>query len=211
MKPRTWNAAVALVVAAVVSSVGATDALVINVIPQVARSYTERLPEKRLDWDAHSEKLQQRGRFQRYYRMPLGKFRTLAGSLRHRDGKMSSTWQEGAASSSAAHAPLSAELRLSMTLRYLAGGSYMDIALIHGVSFNGVHKIFDRTLNDLNELPELDNMHFNTDIQSSQQARRSSPRLCPPMRWGYPNPNPNPDPDPNPEIRTLTLAARLEP
>ena len=36
---------------------------------------------------------------------------------------------------------VSPELRLSMTLRWLAGGSYVDIAIIHGVAISTFYKV----------------------------------------------------------------------
>jgi DDE superfamily endonuclease len=41
--------------------------------------------------------------------------------------------------------------RLSMTLRYLAGGSYLDIAISHCVSISTFYFVVDETLADLDE------------------------------------------------------------
>ena len=38
------------------------------------------------------------------------------------------------------------QIHLACTLRYLAGGSYLDIAINHGVSPNHVHKVVRRTV-----------------------------------------------------------------
>jgi phosphoribosylformylglycinamidine (FGAM) synthase-like amidotransferase family enzyme len=43
------------------------------------------------------------------------------------------------------------ESRLSMTLRYLAGGSYLDVAIAHHVSISTFYYVVDETLNDLDQ------------------------------------------------------------
>jgi hypothetical protein len=146
----------------VLAAVGQTDALVINTVASAVDYRSAAKAMRRLDWERHSASLQQRGRFRRYYRMPLGTFRQLAGGLKVGEGR----WHERRQFSSAANAPLSAELRLSMTLRFLAGGSYMDIAIIHGCDFDTVYPVVERTLHALDQLPLLDNMHFERDIAS---------------------------------------------
>ena len=150
-----------------------TNALLMHVLPTALRSYSDRVVEQLLDWPAHSAKLEQRGRFRRYYRTPLSKFSVLAAALR---AKEESFFAVGAQHSvSWATAPFSAELRLSMTLRYLAGGSYMDIALHHGCGFNAVHPLVYRTLKALNELPQLD-MRTLTATSPRRRGAQLSPR-----------------------------------
>jgi hypothetical protein len=131
-------------------------------LPAVANFRDTPVSEKRLDWDAHCQKLQRRRKFSRHYRLPALML-LLANALKVSAGWSSSlsVWH-GAAHTS----PFSAELRLSMTMRYLAGGSYLDIALMHGCSFQRFHPIIDGTLAALNTLPHLDNMHFSRDLAS---------------------------------------------
>ena len=114
----------ALLVGAIAGLAGPADALVITaLLPAVANFRDTPVSEKRplrLDWDAHCQKLQRRCKFSRYYRLPALKFMLLANALKVPAGWSSScsVWH------GAAHtAPFSAELRLSMTMRYLAGGS----------------------------------------------------------------------------------------
>eukprot|EP00966_Prymnesium_polylepis_P107074 2479379-Prymnesium_polylepis.1 len=56
-----------------------------------------------------------------------------------------------------------------MTMRYLAGESYLDIALMHACTFQRFHPIIDGTLAALNTLPHLDNMHFSRDLASEER------------------------------------------
>ena len=87
-----------------------TNALLMHELPTALSSYSDRVVEQLLDWPAHSAKLEQRGRFRRYYRMPLSKFSVLAAALR---AKEESFFAVGAQHSvSWATAPFSAELRL---------------------------------------------------------------------------------------------------
>lgn len=174
------SALTALLLAAAAASVGQTHALLIHVLPTALTDYSDRVVEQRLDWPSHSAKLQQRGRFRRYYRMPLGKFNVLAAALRANERSFLATGAQHGVTW--ATAPFPAELRLSMTLCYLAGGSYMDIALLHGCSFNAIHKLVDRTLKVLNELPQLDNMHFDSDI-ASEPRRAAGCSLAASVRW----------------------------
>ena len=134
-------------------------------LPAVEKFRDTPVSEKRLDWDAHCQKLQRRRKLSRHYRLPALKV-LLANALKVSAGWSSSlsVWH-GAAHTS----PFSAELRLSMTMRYLAGESYLDIALIHACTFQRFHPSIDGTLAALNTLPHLDNMHFSRDLASEER------------------------------------------
>jgi hypothetical protein len=49
--------------------------------------------------------------------------------------------------------------RLSMTLRWLAGGSYLDISLSHHVATSSIYHVVDKNLMDLNETLKI-NFNF---------------------------------------------------
>eukprot|EP00960_Hanusia_phi_P069685 767141-Hanusia_phi.AAC.16 len=51
--------------------------------------------------------------------------------------------------------PISPELQLSMTLRWLAGGSYLDIHHFHGVSAASFWKVKDRVLESIAQCSNL--------------------------------------------------------
>lgn len=54
---------------------------------------------------------------------------------------------------------ISPELRLSITLRWLAGASYQDIAIIHGVHNGSVYAVVNACILSLDALPAL-NLRF---------------------------------------------------
>jgi hypothetical protein len=72
--------------------------------------------------------------FKRTYRMNRDDFEELCTLLVGRDGR------------------IPAITRLSMTLRWLAGGSYFDISLSNHVATSSFYHVVDKTLMDLNEI-----------------------------------------------------------
>jgi DDE superfamily endonuclease len=79
--------------------------------------------------------------FKRTYRMNRNDFEALCTLLSVRDSRI----------------PVST--RLSMTLRWLAGGSYLDISLSHHVATSSFYHVVDKTLMDLNEALKI-NFNF---------------------------------------------------
>jgi hypothetical protein len=71
--------------------------------------------------------------FKRTYRMNRNDFEALCTLLYVRDSRFQ------------------VSTRLSMTLRWLAGGSYLDISLSHHVATSSFYHVVDKTLTDLNE------------------------------------------------------------
>jgi DDE superfamily endonuclease len=61
------------------------------------------------------------------------------------------------------------ESRLSMTLRYLAGGSYLDIAIAHHVSISKFYYVVDETLTDLDL-----SLNIKFPIDNLELLKRSS-------------------------------------
>jgi DDE superfamily endonuclease len=61
------------------------------------------------------------------------------------------------------------ESRLSMALRYLAGGSYLDIAITHHVSISTFYYVVDETLTDLDQ-----SLNITFPIDNLEQLKRSS-------------------------------------
>jgi hypothetical protein len=72
--------------------------------------------------------------FERIYRMNRDDFDNLSKLLPSQNGRME------------------ASTRLSLTLRWLAGGSYLDISLSHYVSISSFYYILDRTIIELNAI-----------------------------------------------------------
>ena len=88
--------------------------------------------------------------FRRYYRMSQPTFMKLVALLKptiqgnERYGKLGSP-----------NGCLSPEIKVSMTLRWLAGGSYLDIYLFHGVSDAAFWNAKNEVLDAIAELPAL--------------------------------------------------------
>jgi DDE superfamily endonuclease len=64
--------------------------------------------------------------------------------------------------------PISHSIRLSITLRYLAGGQPMDIALVHGVSHSEVFDSIWKVIDAINVEPNLA-IHFPEDHEEQLQ------------------------------------------
>ena len=85
-----------------------------------------------------------RDEFVQRYRLNLLEFEALLEKIRMKFpgwGCSSTASQKQARCSSGDDGPVSGELRLSMLLRFLAGGAYQDISDLHGVSTNSFYKM----------------------------------------------------------------------
>ena len=99
-----------------------------------------RKPNKhrtRMSWMSKLEALSSL-EFRRSYRMSLVTFKKLLATLKP---YLDSQQPQKARVSK----PISAVLKLSMTIRYLAGGSYLDVYQHHGVSASSFYKIVRET------------------------------------------------------------------
>jgi|TARA_B110000211_G_scaffold159696_1_gene180805 hypothetical protein len=85
---------------------------------------------QRLDWGSHVDNIGPR-LFQRAYRLNHDEFDTLLAKIRAHAGCTSLSAIRARASSGS---PVTLECRLAATLRYLAGGSYIDICFVHGIA-----------------------------------------------------------------------------
>ena len=91
-----------------------------------------RWDHARIDWDKHVTKKQHEGCFERTYRMTFRSFRKLQFML-----SSSLVRQESKCRSSS---PVPIYSIVAIGIRYLAGASYIDLADVHGVSFDTVYK-----------------------------------------------------------------------
>jgi len=112
---------------------------------QETRAYRTPRDLGRQEWAKRVDSLYDH-EFKRFYRTPRGLFhgnhRTqgIANRLRsrlERHSKHASTLRGGA---------VVAEMKLGIALRYLSGGSYLDIAMTHGVCPTSVNRIVDQVL-----------------------------------------------------------------
>lgn len=132
---------------------------------------------QRLHWPTHRAQLSS-SEFQRYYRLDKETFDVLLERLRPLlavDEAMAMRGSSG---------PVSPELQLSMTLRFLAGGSYLDLILLHGVHrstfFKAVWRVIDAINDTHNLLFPLSDSEQLVDIADAFQTNRGSPQAM----WG---------------------------
>ena len=118
---------------------------------------------ERLDWDWHLSRVSD-AEFARLYRMPKTLFATLCDTLRPHLIRNTEMARRGSPSGEVAP-----ELQLSMVLRYCAGGSYLDITLLHGVHRATFFAILRRVVAAINSMTQLT---FSTDLVSLQEAAR---------------------------------------
>eukprot|EP00656_Telonema_subtile_P038951 TRINITY_DN4410_c0_g1_i4.p1 TRINITY_DN4410_c0_g1~~TRINITY_DN4410_c0_g1_i4.p1 ORF type:complete len:183 (-),score=34.49 TRINITY_DN4410_c0_g1_i4:69-617(-) len=95
--------------------------------PPIPRDFEHSKHRVRMDWDARVKSLSDR-EFQRTYRLSKKLFEEVLAAIRPTLTRPSSKKAR-----IDLHGPVLPELQLSMTLRFLAGGSYLDIYQMHGV------------------------------------------------------------------------------
>ena len=95
-------------------------------------SHNTKWNHTRIDWISHVDKKIHENTFERTYRMSFRAFRklqfTLSSSLMKQESKCRTA------------SPVPIYSIVAIGLRYLAGASYIDLADIHGVSFDTVYK-----------------------------------------------------------------------
>jgi hypothetical protein len=132
----------------------------------------ERAPDRmrrRLDMRAHIGGMPD-AEFSRYYRVPSkDHFHKLVQLIRPAPA------QERRARKSARKTTggfVEYDLRVSMALRYLAGGSYLDIMYLHGVARGTTYKHIYGTLDTLNK--RLPDFTLEDDVRDLERCRQLS-------------------------------------
>ncbi|ETN18137.1 hypothetical protein PPTG_03832 [Phytophthora nicotianae INRA-310] len=114
---------------------------------------------RRLDWNVHKQILLLEGQFKRCYRMEASSFELLLSLIRPtlaRD-EMKSTNRTGTDQ-------LQPENMLQMTLSWLAGGNYMTIRGLAGMSPSGIYGCMHAVMDAMCHCPEL-RIHSPTESQ----------------------------------------------
>eukprot|EP00732_Lithocolla_globosa_P002198 Lithocolla_globosa_v1_NODE_1377_length_2621_cov_9.489478.p1 type:complete len:410 gc:universal NODE_1377_length_2621_cov_9.489478:1368-139(-) len=114
------------------------------------------LQRKRIVWDEHIRSVSDRS-FQRAYRVDKPTFSCLADAIRE-DVQVN---EHFAILSSGE--PISVEIRLACALRWLAGGSYIDISWAHGVAEHSFYQIIWPVIDAINE-----NLHLHFPIDDDE-------------------------------------------
>lgn len=106
---------------------------------------------QRANWQEHRRKLIERGHFHRTYRMSPESFTALVEMLGNilviNEGKSYARNPAG---------PIIPELRLHCLIRYLAGGSYLDICTLVSLPHSTFYHILWKTCDAINDCPKLD-------------------------------------------------------
>jgi len=113
-----------------------------------SRPAVDRMP--RMDWDKFVDRLDACALWKRFYRMSKASFFELLSHVRadlERDDAQAQRSTHGGA--------VSPEQRLSITLRYLAGGAYQDISIMHGIVHSTFYDVVKTTLRSLDACPAL--------------------------------------------------------
>ena len=137
------------------------------------RSRSANRGRTRLVWDVHDSNLTD-FEFRRLYRMERPTFRALCDRLRPRltcDTEMGRRGSPGG--------PVAPELKLSMTLRFMAGGSYLDIVLYHGVHrstfFSALWEVVGAINEELSLAFPVDDVDALQAISDGFQERMNNP------------------------------------
>ena len=117
------------------------------------RHYSAPRDWNRMDWERRVAFLKPH-EFKRFYRFSLPLFNRVVVRLKpHLEKKSLHAGKK--------RPPISTEIQLACTLRYLAGGSYLDIAHHHGVSDTNFNKIVTRVVSLIIRL--YGNEHLGTE------------------------------------------------
>jgi hypothetical protein len=100
----------------------------------------------RMVWQQRLQQIRTESHVRLRCKISSGRFHEIADTIR--PNVQASNARKARASSGGL---ISAELRLSMALRYMAGGHYVDIADLHGVSTHEIHKFLTLVIRAINK------------------------------------------------------------
>jgi hypothetical protein len=136
-----------------------------------------RWVHKRLDWAEHLRKLHHEQAFDRTYRMSFNAFCRLMDFLRDDLITMTASQRVGYHDTNA----IQPELIAAIGIRWLAGGSYVDIRHVYGCSVASVFRFRDMFVNAVLSCKDLDIVFPDTDEQLKSTAvkfaEKSSDRI----------------------------------
>ena len=127
-----------------------------NLPPSRQRKRRQNLPNARPAWDDHLKTLRP-GEFERRYRMDEKKFHSLLDQC----AEQSEFFQECGPMKRRIHQncygcdPIDVRHKLAATLRWLAGGSYLDVRLVHGMSREMLYACVWQTVDAINASPDM--------------------------------------------------------
>jgi hypothetical protein len=120
---------------------------------------------QRVNWQEHRRKLIERGNFHGSYRIYPGSFDILVEMLGNilviNEGKSYARSDAG---------PIIPEIRLHCLMRYLAGGSYLDICTLVSIPHSTFYYILWKTCDAINDCPELEFKLPNTTAELEEAS-----------------------------------------
>ncbi|ETK81312.1 hypothetical protein L915_13187 [Phytophthora nicotianae] len=119
-----------------------------------------RVSRQRVDVDYEVEMLLNENMFERTFRMPAENFSHLLRKV-----TPAFTISERRSTNSSGEAPISPSIMLMATSRYLAGGSYLDIRPMVGISEPSYYRVIDLTMDAILALEELQITFPNSDSE----------------------------------------------
>jgi DDE superfamily endonuclease len=106
------------------------------------------LYNQRLQWEEFRRKYADRADFQRHLRLPYISFVKLLNRIR---GKL----EGNTGMANLRGGPIIPELKLYITVRFCAGGSYSDIMMMTGISTSSLYRCLWETIDAINSTPEF--------------------------------------------------------
>ena len=136
-----------------------------------ARKQRQNMQVHRIDWDVHVATLRE-GEFTRRYRMSAEKFQYLLKKC----AETSKFFQEASAKSiqsvrklySKTGGPIDPRHKLAAAIRWFAGGSYLDIHLVHTMSHQQLYECVWEAVDAINSSDKLQ-LHFPWDDEVGLQ------------------------------------------
>ena len=127
-----------------------------NLSPSRQRSRRKNLPVVRTDWDDHLKTLRA-GEFERRYRMDETKFTYLLDQCAEQSEFFRPLTPENRKLHHNLYGadPIDVRHKLAAALRWLAGGSYLDVRLVHGISRETLYTCVWQAVDAINASPGM--------------------------------------------------------
>ena len=125
-----------------------------NIIDEINQRKNKRL--HRVDWDLHVQELRD-GEFKRRQNMSMHKFTFLLKELQDVYQFFRPVDTKGKVLHRSLYGcdPIDPRHKLAVALRFKAGGSYLDIRLVHGVTIKTLHDCVWAAVDGINAAPKL--------------------------------------------------------
>ena len=124
---------------------------------KIGKKIRKKLPTFRVTWDEHLRQLRP-GEFKKRYRMPEEKFNYLLELLADVDPyfkEVSAQTKKKCQNMFGGVGPVDVRHKLAAAIRWFAGGSYLDIKLVHGMQVPTMYTCAWHAVDAINKSPQL--------------------------------------------------------